>query len=106
MSEKPSPPKVDQPGKKHGMPLGPVPVFNCIVNLSPAGQGGAVRAQVANLPEIVIEAPTEREVLQRVVAEFKRIVGGRHAAGEPIGWTDPALPPEADQQQRLIAVHL
>ena len=93
-------------GKKHGVPLGPVPVFNCIVIVSPRGPDGKVRARVANLPEIAAEGSSEREVLQQVVAEFKRIVGARHAAGQEIPWQDPPLRPEPAEQQRLIAVHL
>lgn len=106
MTSDPSDPASNSlPGKRHGVPLGPVPVFNCIVNLSPAEQGG-VNAVVANLPELAITAVSEREALQRIVAEFKRIVGLRHAAGDPIGWQDPPQPLPPGGQQRLIAVHL
>ena len=93
-------------GKKHGVPLGPVPVFNCIVIVSPRAADGKVRARVANLPEIAVEGASEREVLQRIVADFKRIVGERHAAGQTITWQEPPLKPETSEQQRLIGVHL
>ena len=93
-------------GKKHGVPLGPVPVFNCIVLVSPKGADGKVRARVANLPEIAVEGASEREVLQRLVADFKRIVGERHAAGQAIAWQEPPHSPQPGEQQRLIAVHL
>ncbi len=93
-------------GKKHGVPLGPVPVFNCIININPRGADGLVQARVANLPELTAEGASEREVLQRLVADFKRIVSERHAAGQPIDWQDPPLPPEPGEQQRLVAIHL
>ena len=93
-------------GKKHGVPLGPVPVFNCVVNINPRGADGLVQARVANLPDIATEGASEREVLQRLVADFKRFVSERHAAGQAIEWQDPPLQPEPGEQQRLIAVHL
>jgi len=93
-------------GKKHGVPLGPVPVFNCIVIVSPKDAAGKVRARVANLPEIAAEGSSERDVLQQLVSEFKRVVGERHAAAQAIHWQDPPLQPQPGDQQRLIAVHL
>ena len=107
MSEpSPSNPLAALAGKKHGVPLGPVPVFNCIVIVSPKNSAGRVQACVANLPEISAEAASERDALQQIVADFKRIVGQRHAAGQPIAWQEPPLQPGPGEQQRLIAVHL
>jgi hypothetical protein len=83
-----------------------VPVFNCVVNINPRAADGLVQARVANLPEIAAEGASEREVLQRVVADFKRLVSERHAAGQSIEWRDPPLQPQPGEVQRLIAVHL
>jgi hypothetical protein len=93
-------------GKKHGIPLGPVPVFNCVVIVTPRAADGKVRARVANLPDIAVAGASEREVLQGIVAQFKQVVGQLHAAGQSIPWQDPPLKPEPHEQQRLIAVHL
>ena len=82
-----------------------IPVFNCIVYVLKDGSG-AVRARVANLAELQINAGSEREALSKVVAAFKQRVGELVKQGEPIPWIDPPFAPEAGEQTRLIAVHL
>ncbi|HEX5104090.1 MAG TPA: hypothetical protein VFV87_09785 [Pirellulaceae bacterium] len=83
-----------------------VPVFNCIVNVSPPGQQAPCRAQVANLAGISASGPSEREALAKIVPQFKAAVARLHAANEPIPWIDPPMPPAAGELQRFIAVHL
>ena len=82
------------------------PVFNCIVNVAPASEGGPVIARVANLAGIEGRGRTEREALAQVVAAFKAVVAKYHAAGETIPWLVETLPPATGEVQRLIAVHL
>ena len=82
----------------------PVPVFNCIVYVG--RREGKVRARVANLPGIEHSAADERAAIGGVVPEFKRQVGELTASGAAIPWIDPPLPPEPDEQTRLIPVHL
>jgi hypothetical protein len=83
-----------------------VPVYNCVVHVSPAADDGTVVARVANLAGIEVRGRTEREALSQAVAAFKTAVSKYHTAGEQIPWlTNPAAP-AADQVQRLIAVHL
>jgi hypothetical protein len=82
------------------------PVFNCVVNVSPADEEGMITATVANLAGIVARGKSEREALAQIVAAFKQTVATQHAAGAPISWIDPPTPVEPGQVQRLIAVHL
>ena len=83
-----------------------VPVFNCVVNVSPPDEKGEVLARVANLEGIEGRGKTEREALAQVVAGFKAFVSKHHASGQPIPWLrgDKTLRP--GDVQRLIAVHL
>jgi hypothetical protein len=83
----------------------PVPVFNCIVHVSPLAADGTVAARVANLAGIEGRGRSEREALSQVVAAFKATVGRYHTAGEPIPWIAETAP-QPGQTQRLIAVHL
>jgi len=84
----------------------PVPVFNCVVNVSPPEADGTIVATVANLPGISGRGKSEREALAQVIPLFKDAVARLHAAGQPIVWIDPPTPPPAGHVQRLIAVHL
>jgi predicted RNase H-like HicB family nuclease len=83
-----------------------VPVFNCLVNVTPPGKDGQFTATVANLAGIVGRGKSEREALAQVVSAFKDAVARLTAAGQPIPWIDPPSPPGEGQSQRLIAVHL
>lgn len=82
-----------------------VPVFNCIVYVSPHA-GGGVRARVANLPGLVCTAASEREALGKIVPAFKRWIGEQMQSETPIPWIDPPTPAEAGEQVRFIPVHL
>lgn len=87
-------------------PLGPVPVFNCVVHVSRANAEGVVVARVANLAGIEARGRNEREALTQIVAAFKAAVAGYHSRGEPIPFLDPPPPPAPTETERLIAVHL
>ena len=84
----------------------PVPVFNCVVNVSPPDAGGTIVATVANLPGISGRGKSEREALAQVIPLFKDTVARLHATSQPTPWIDPPTPPGDGQSQRLIAVHL
>jgi hypothetical protein len=80
-------------------------IFNCVVHVAPADDGGTIVARVANLPGLEGRGRFEREALAGAVAAFKATVAVKSAAGETIPFIDPPQPP-AGQTQRLIAVHL
>ena len=86
--------------------LSDVPVFNCHVYVSPADGAGVLRARVANLPEVVAEGQTQREVLQKIVSQFKTTVARYMGSGDAIPWTVPSLPRDPAEQEYWIAVHL
>ncbi len=82
-----------------------VPVFDCHVILSPADADGVIRGRVSTLPEIATSGRNEREILRKLVADFKTAVGGYVNRGEAIPWTaSEALQP--GESQRWIPVHL
>ena len=87
------------------LPLTEVPVFNCLVYVSP-NAGGGVRARVGNLAGIEFSADTERGALGQIVAAFKKRVGELTQSGVPIPWIEPPMPTEAGEQKRFIPVHL
>jgi hypothetical protein len=82
-----------------------VPVFNCIVYVSPDA-GGGVRARVANLAGLVCTAASEREALGKIVPAFKRRIGEQMHSETQIPWIEPPIPAEAGEQIRFIPVHL
>lgn len=83
-----------------------VPVFNCVVLVSPRADDGLITARAAELVGLTARAKTEREALTQLVAAFKAVVARHHAANEPIPWLQPPLSPAPGDSQRLIAVHL
>jgi len=85
---------------------GQTPVFNCIVNVAPAGADGLVHARVANLAGIDARGRTEREALAQAVAAFKSTLAQLHTSGQPIPWLPSPEQPSPHETQRLIAVHL
>ena len=82
-----------------------VPVFNCVVHVTPRDADGTVIARVANLPGIEGRGKSEREALAQAVAAFKAAVAAKVAAGEAIPFIEPPQP-AGGETQRLIAVHL
>lgn len=83
-----------------------VPVFNCVVIVSPRDTEGLVTARAAELAGMQGRGKSEREALAQVVAQFKDFVSRRYAAGDEIPWLKPPLTPQPGEQQRFIAVHL
>ena len=82
----------------------PIPVFNCVVYVSPVA--GGVRARVANLPGLECTAASEREALAKIVPAFKQRVAELMQSDTPIPWIEPPAPAEPGEQKRLIPVHL
>ena len=82
-----------------------VPVFSCIVYVSPDA-GGGVRARVANLPGLECTAASEREALGKIVPAFKQRVGELMHSETQIPWIEPPTPAEPGEQKRFIPVHL
>ncbi len=83
-----------------------VPVYNCVVIVSPRDAAGLVHARCATVAGIGAAGRSEREALSQVVAAFKATIGRQLAAELPIPWIDPPAQPEPNEQQRFIAVHL
>lgn len=82
-----------------------VPVFSCIVYVSPDA-GGGVRARVANLSGLECTAASEREALGKIVPAFKQRLGDVMRSGTQIPWIEPPMPARPGEQKRYIPVHL
>jgi hypothetical protein len=85
---------------------GTVPVYNCVVILSAAAANGRLRGRVANLPEIVAEGNSERDVLIQLTKRFKQIVQECTVRKQEVPWQNPPEQPGLNEQQRFIPVHL
>ena len=83
-----------------------VPVFDCHVILSTSSQPPAVRGRVANLPAITAEGAVERDVLMKLVAQFKAFLVDHRARQVEVPWQDPADEPGPGEVERWIPVHL
>jgi predicted RNase H-like HicB family nuclease len=83
-----------------------VPVYNCVVIVSPPDEQGLIRARCATVAGIDAAGKSEREALAQVVSAFKATIARHLAAGLPIPWIDPPQVPARGEQQRFIAVHL
>ena len=92
------------PVSDHGKP-GDVPVFSCIVHVSPTPAGG-VCVRVANLAGLQCTAASEREALAKIVPAFKQRVAALIRSEASIPWIEPPTPAESDEQTRFIPVHL
>lgn len=92
--------------EKKTPPVAPpdVPTFPCIVYVRKVD--GGMFARVANLEGIELRGHSERELLQKIVPEFKRQVARLHQQDEPIPWIDPIPDPAPDETKRFIPVHL
>ena len=82
-----------------------IPVFNCIV-LVQRDSSGTVTGRVANLPDLVCTAATERDLLAKVVKEFKHRLKQLTDEGVAIPWVEPPTLKETNEQTRMIPVHL
>lgn len=83
-----------------------VPVFDCQVILSPPDSSGNLTGRVAALPEVTATGANERDVLIRIVSDFKARLRKHLAADEPIPWLAEPQTPGPGEQQRWIPVHL
>ncbi len=81
-----------------------VPVFNVVIYV--ASVDGKVVADVANLPDLSFSALSEPVALKQAITEVKKQLAAWHGAGTAIPWIDPVPEPTADQQTRLVPVHL
>jgi hypothetical protein len=81
-----------------------VPVFNCIVYISKEDQ--RVFGRIANLPDITFQGESEPDVLRQLVKEFKQRISTWLEAKDQIPWIEPPAAILANEQQRLIPVHL
>jgi hypothetical protein len=81
-----------------------VPVFGCVVYVSPTS--GGVRARCANLSGLECTASNERAALGQLIPAFKKQLTELLAAGQPIPWIDPPAKPEPGEQTRYVPVHL
>jgi hypothetical protein len=93
------------PNVSHHAKPADVPVFSCIVYVSPDA-GGGVRARIANLAGLACTAASEREALAKIVAAFKQRVGDLMRSEIPIPWIEPPSPAEPGELIRFIPVHL
>ena len=82
-----------------------VPVFRCVVYIRKL-ESGQVEATVANLADLKIVAGSERSALMKIVPAFKQRVVAHKQKGEAIPLIDPPTPIEADQDQRVVPIHL
>jgi hypothetical protein len=96
--------RVDPTPGGHEKPLD-VPVFSCIVLVSPEA-GGGVRARIANLAGFECTAASERQALAQLIPAFRTHVADLLRAGTPIPWIDPPVPAEPNEQKRWVPVHL
>ena len=81
-----------------------VPVFSVVIYVSHIDHN--VKARVANLPDLLFTASSEPMVLKQAITEVKRRLASWHETGEKIPWIEPIPEPTADEQQRLVPVHL
>ena len=82
-----------------------VPVFVCLVYVH-TREDSTVIGRVANLAGIEASGSSERDVLGKLVREFKSRVSKMFAEGQEIPWVDPQQPPLENEQVRSVPVHL
>jgi len=87
-----------------------VPAFACIVYVH-TSEDGTVIGRVANLAgddscDIRASGGSERDVLGKLVREFKSRVSKLLAEGQEIPWIDPPEPPLENEQVRSVPMHL
>lgn len=91
-------------GVKKLSPAEEIPVFNCVALVS--RRGGSSICRCANLADLTVEAPSEREALQTMVKMFKERVAALHSGGSEIPWIDPPQTAGEGESVRYLAVHL
>ena len=82
-----------------------VPVFVCLIYVQ-TREDSTVIGRVANLSGIQDSGSSERDVLGKLVREFKSQVSKMSAEGQEIPWIDPPMSPLENEQVRSVPVHL
>lgn len=82
-----------------------VPSFGCIVYVR-SMPGGGVKARVANLKGIEIEAASERDALTKIVPQFKKTIQDHLQSQTAIPWIEPPSPITDGEQKRFLPTHL
>lgn len=106
MIDQPVGPQTNDRGDMSRLHAPDVPVYNCVVIVSPRDAQGLVHARCATIAGINASGRSEREALSQVVTAFKATIARHLAADLAIPWIDPPEQPAAGEQQRFIAVHL
>ena len=106
MSSQPAHKPDGDPDPMSAMQSPQVPVYNCVVIVTPRDAQDLVRARCATVAGIDAAGKSEREALAQVVSAFKATIARHLAAGLPIPWIEPPEQPISGEQQRFIAVHL
>ena len=58
------------------------------------------------MPDLEFTASTERDLLGKIVKEFKRAVLEYSQSANGVPWIEPPIAKEPNEQTRLIPVHL
>lgn len=82
-----------------------VPVFVCLVYVR-HNDDSTVDGRVANLEGIEATGSSERDVLSKVVREFKSRITKMREDDVEIPLVDPPLPPRENERVRSVPVHL
>jgi len=69
-------------------------------------EDSTIIGRVANLAGIETSGNSERDVLGKLVREFKSRVSTISVEGQEIAWIDPPMPPSENEQVRSVPVHL
>ncbi|MEQ8210431.1 MAG: hypothetical protein RH917_11415 [Lacipirellulaceae bacterium] len=82
-----------------------VPVFVCLVYVR-TNEDSTVSGRVANWPDLAASGSSERDVLGKLVSEFKSEVAKRYAEKQEMPWLEPPPEPSEGEHVRSIPVHL
>ena len=83
-----------------------VPVYTCHVLVSGPSEQVEYRVSVTSLPGFTATVGNERELLTRLVEQFKRCIIEHRQQGQPVPWIEAPERPANDERQRWIPVHL
>jgi len=81
-------------------------VYDCHVVLSGPDADGLLRGRVTTLAGVEAAARSERELLTRLVQQFKQTLTQCREQGRPPPWTTETVKPGPGERQRWIPVHL
>jgi hypothetical protein len=100
------PPSRHPPGLSVVNGVEPVPVYDCHVILSGPDAAGLLHGRVTNLPGLTASARTERDLLRKLVTDFKAALISYREQGQPVPWIEGRAIPQPGESQRWIPVHL